>query len=145
MAYCTQADIEDFLTSQLALDTVLQLTADEVAAQISSADREIDIYLAPVVDTLPFTTVPDAVKEISIQLSAANCLDAGRADFGMQAGNGAPGEVPRSQALRSRAYRMLKTLVANPEALGSVYSSAPSSGGILYKDEVFTDDSFGGW
>ena len=145
MAYCTQAELEAFLTGQLKLDTELRLTSDEIAAQIASADREIDIYLAGVAST-PFTTVPDAVKEISLRLAAANCLDAGRTDFALVQGtSGEPGTVPRSQALRSQAHRLLERVMENPEILGT---SGPSvTAATLYKsyDAFFTEEDMENW
>lgn len=73
MSYCTQAEIE----TAISTDIVIQLTDDDnigeiveanVTAAIARADAEIDGYCA-VKYSVPFTTVPAVVAGLSLDMS----------------------------------------------------------------------------
>lgn len=76
MAYSVLDDIQKMIPK----DTVIQLTDDEgagtmnaarITEAIAQADSEIDAYLGSRYD-VPFATVPDVVKKISVDLAIYN-------------------------------------------------------------------------
>jgi phage gp36-like protein len=73
MAYCTQDDIElaiseDVLTQLTDDENTGSADADIVTAAIARADAEIDGYCA-VKYAVPFTTVPEVVAGLSLDMS----------------------------------------------------------------------------
>jgi len=157
MAYCLQADIETTVgvglntepESAPTYDVYLDLGATQVTRCIASADAEIDMYLAAVA-TVPFTTVPAAVKEVSILLAAARALEQGRLDYVVQDGPDPEslGKIPRSNALRAEGQRKLQLIKENATALlGASAGSGASAGIPVYNDppERFTEDEMDTW
>jgi hypothetical protein len=118
MAYCTEAQVEALYAIAIATTAgtdgkTLLLTADQLTAQIANADAFIDSRLFSVAGiTLPLTTVPATVMEISRMLAGANALDA--AGIPQVTEDGSTG---LARGYRDRAMEMLAQMVANPAGI----------------------------
>lgn len=88
MPYCTQADLElrisKSVLAQLTNDSANATAADSsvVSALIARADNFIDAYISQVY-AVPLSTVPVAVKNISIDLSCFYAMQRRPANFAM--------------------------------------------------------------
>jgi len=82
VAYCTQADIvlakNDALLKQLAPDGAGGISASIITGAITNADAIIDGYMLSGEYTVPLTSPPGIIKEISVGL--AICFLYGRSD-----------------------------------------------------------------
>jgi len=156
-AYCLQANIEKTIgiglgsaPTPVIYEVYLALSADQITRCIAAADAEIDMYLAAVA-TVPFTTVPTAVGEVSILLAAARALEQGRLDYSVRSdGPDAEGlgKIPRSNALRAEGQRKLQLIKENAASLLGSSSLGGASGGTpLYNEPTmkFTDDVMDDW
>jgi phage gp36-like protein len=75
MAYCTQEDIlkriDEASLIQLTDDEGQEIDSEVVARAIADADEEIDSYLS-VRYALPFSTTPDRVRALSVDIAIYN-------------------------------------------------------------------------
>ncbi len=156
-AYCTQDEIETSTGVGLGAaptpsvyEVYLGLGAAQITRCIASADAEIDQYLGSVA-TVPFTSVPTVVKEISILLAAARALDQGRLDYIVRSDgpdSEGLGKIPRSNALRNEGQRRLQHIKENAASLlGSSALGGASGGTPLYNEPTmkFTDAVMDDW
>lgn len=143
MPYCTLTDILKLIPE----DTVIQLTDDEdigtvnqarVDESIAQADAEIDSYCGGKY-SVPFSTVPDIVKKISVDIAIYN-LYSRRVE-----------EIPETRAQRYKnAIRQLEGIAKGIISIGEdPEPSAPTQGGIetnkTTDDRTFSKDSLGGF
>lgn len=143
MPYCTLTDIEKLLPTE----TIIQLTDDEnleavnqsrVDEAIAGADAEIDSYCGSKY-SVPFATVPDIVKKISVDISIYN-LYSRRLE-----------EMPETRSDRYKnAIRQLEGIAKGIISIGEdPEPAAPTQGGVetnkTESDRVFTRDSLNGF
>jgi len=141
MAYSTQSDILE----QLDEDTLIQLTDDAdtgavdtsvVDRAIADADAEIDSYCG-VRYSVPFTTVPDRVRKLSVDIAIYN-LYARR-----------KGSPEHRKERYDNAIRFLKDVAKNQASLGKDDPDAPPLDAhqpeITQSDRIFTRDKMKGF
>ncbi len=143
MAYSTLTDIKKLipeaiiiqLTDDEDLGTVNQARVDEAIAQ---ADAEIDSYCGGKY-SVPFSTVPDIVKKISVDIAIYN-LYSRRVE-----------EIPETRAARYKnAIRQLEGIAKGLISIGEdPEPSAPTQGGVenikTNDDRTFTKDNLSGY
>ena len=143
MAYSTLTDIKKLIPEE----TIIQLTDDEgtgsidqtrVDEAIAQADAEIDSYCGSRY-TVPFTTIPDIVKKISVDIAIYN-LYSRRVE-----------EIPGTRAERYKnAIRQLEGIAKGLISIGEQPEpAAPSQGGVETNktddDRTFTKDKLEGF
>lgn len=125
---------------------IIQLTDDENAGTvnearvneaIAQADAEIDSYCGGRY-TVPFTTVPDIAKKISVDIAIYN-LYSRRVE-----------EIPETRSERYKnAIRQLGDIAKGNISIGEPAADVPESGGVEINtttdDRVFTKDSLSGF
>jgi len=141
--YCTVTDIKRLLPEEL----LIQLTDDEhtetvnqtrVNEAIASADAVIDSYCGTKY-AVPFSTVPDIVKALSIDISIYN-LYSRRVE-----------EIPETRADRYKnAIGQLKDIAKGVISIGEDPAPAASSEGSpetnkTTSDRIFTRATLGGF
>jgi len=142
--YCTLTDIKKLLPEE----TVIQLTDDEgldavnqarLDESISQADAEIDSYCGGRY-AVPFTTVPDIVKKISIDIAIYN-LYSRKVE-----------EIPETRADRYKnAIRQLEGITKGLISIGEAEAppASTSEGGAgtnkTESDRTFTKDKLNGF
>lgn len=143
MPYCTLIDLKNLIPE----DVIIQLTDDEgvgvvnearVTEAIAQADAEIDSYCG-VKYTVPFTTVPDIVKKISVDLAIYN-LYSRKVE-----------EIPATRSDRYKnAIRQLEGISSgkisigeDPAPTGSSESGAEVNVGS--EDRIFTREKLAGF
>lgn len=138
MAYSALSDIVKLIPESV----IIQLTDDEgtgsvnqsrVDEAIRQADAEIDTYCGGRYD-VPFVTVPDIVKKISVDIAIYN-LYSRRVE-----------EIPETRSERYKnAIRQLGEIASGKITIGEPESSIPESGGVktntTMDDRVFTKDN----
>jgi len=143
MAYCTLEDIKKLLPEEI----IIQLTDDEnqgvvnqarVDEAIAQADAEIDSYCGSKY-SVPFSTVPDIVKKISVDIAIYN-LYSRKVE-----------EIPATRAERYKnAIRQLEGIAKGIISIGEdPEPPRPSEGGSevnkTTNDRVFTRDKLEGF
>ncbi|MDN3515363.1 MAG: DUF1320 domain-containing protein [Candidatus Brocadia sp.] len=140
MSYSTLTDIKKLIPET----TVIQLTDDEntgsadqsrVDEAIAQADAEIDSYCGGRY-AVPFTTVPDIVKKISVDIAIYN-LYSRKVE-----------EIPETRAERYKnAIRQLGDIAKGIISIGEPEGDVPEAGGVQINtttdDRVFTKDTMG--
>lgn len=141
MAYCTLTDIKKLIPETL----IIQLTDDEnigtvnqsrVDEAIAQADAEIDSYCGGRY-AVPFTTVPDIAKKISVDIAIYN-LYSRRVE-----------SLPETRADRYKnAIRQLEGIAKGLVSIGEQPEPpAPDTGGtqinVTSNDRVFTRETLG--
>ncbi len=141
MAYCTLTDIKKLIPEI----TIIQLTDDEntgaanqsrVDEAIAQADAEIDSYCGGRY-AVPFTTVPDIAKKISVDIAIYN-LYSRRVE-----------SLPETRADRYKnAIRQLEGIAKGLVSIGEQPEPpAPDTGGtqinVTSNDRVFTRETLG--
>lgn len=143
MAYSTIDDIKKLIPET----SVIQLTDDEgnglvnqarVDEAIASADGEIDSYCGGRY-TVPFTTVPEIVKKISVDIAIYN-LYSRKVET-----------IPETRAERYKnAIRQLESIAKGLVSIGIVPEPASSNAAPVYTnrtedDRIFTKDNLSGF
>ncbi len=143
MAYCTLTDIKKLLPEEI----LIQLTDDEDIEQVNQtrideaidqADSEIDSYCGGKY-SVPFSTTPDIVKKISVDISIYN-LYSRRVE-----------EIPETRATRYKnAIRQLEGIAKGMISIGEdPEPTALSNDGIKTNktsdDRTFTKDKLNGF
>jgi phage gp36-like protein len=143
MPYSTVTDIKKLLPEEL----LIQLTDDEntetvnssrVNEAIAQADAEIDSYCG-IKYSVPFTTVPDIVKKISVDITIYN-LYSRRVEV-----------IPETRADRYKnAIRQLEGISKGLISIGEDPApAAPTQGGVetnkTNDDRSFTKDNLSGY
>ena len=137
MSYSTLTDMKKLIPET----AIIQLTDDEntgsvnqarVDEAIAQADAEIDSYCGGRY-TVPFTTVPDIVKKISVDIAIYN-LYSRRVE-----------EIPETRAERYKnAMRQLEGIASGKITVGEPEADVPESGGVKTNttadDRIFTKD-----
>lgn len=141
--YSTLTDIKKLIPE----DTVIQLTDDEntgavvesrVTEAIAQADAEIDSYCGGKY-SVPFTTVPDIVKKISVDIAIYN-LYSRKVE-----------EIPETRADRYKnAIRQLEGISKGTISIGEATDPTPAAQGgpetnKTESDRIFTRDNLGGF
>lgn len=141
MAYSTLTDLKKLIPEE----TLIQLTDDENLGAVSQArvdeaiiqaDAEIDSYCGSRY-TIPFTTVPDIVKKISVDIAIYN-LYSRRVE-----------EIPETRAERYKnAIRQLEGISRGLISIGES-TEPPTQGGPKTNktddDRTFTKDDLSGY
>ena len=138
--YCTQSDIIMAITEAI----VIQLTDDDnvgvvndahVTQAIQTADAEINGYCA-VKYTVPFTTVPEIVKGLSIEIAV----------YYLYKRRTVPEAIDKAY---SKAISRLKDIARGLVSLGVQPPPAASAGGAesnkTVSDRIFTRDKMTGF
>ena len=142
MAYSTLTDIKKLIPE----GSIIQLTDDEnlgavnqarVDEAIAQADAEIDSYCGSKY-TVPFTTVPDIVKKISVDIAIYN-LYSRRVE-----------EIPETRADRYKnAIRQLEGIAKGLISIGESITPPAETGGPEANktddDRTFTKDNLGNY
>lgn len=142
MSYSALTDIKKLIPETV----VIQLTDDENAGSlnqarvdeaIASADAEIDSYCGGRY-TVPFTTVPDIVKKISVDIAIYN-LYSRRVEV-----------IPETRAERYKnAIRQLEAIATGKISIGETEEDVPETGGVKINttadDRIFTKDTLSGF
>lgn len=143
MAYSTLTDIKKLIPEE----TVIQLTDDEntgavvesrVTEAIAQADAEIDSYCGGKY-SVPFATVPDIVKKISVDIAIYN-LYSRRVE-----------EMPETRSDRYKnAIRQLEGIAKGNISIGEATEpTAAEQGGVeknkTESDRIFTKDTLSGF
>ncbi len=143
MPYCTLSDIEKLIPQ----DTIIQLTDDEdtgsvnqarVDEAIAQADSIIDSYCGTRY-SVPFSTVPDIVKTLSVDIAIYN-LYSRRVE-----------EIPETRDQRYRnAIRQLEGIARGTISIGedpepAVHSEGGSESNKTTNDRIFTRDKLEGF
>jgi len=146
MAYCTQngSNAGDIAPTKISVDQLKQLTSEDalsvvqsvVDAAIAEADADVDSYAGRRY-TVPFTTVPAKVKQLSVAISVYKLYEKRTATFG---------EVPKTiRDMYDDAISFLKDLAKGNAVIdGAVAPTAnPKTTGGSFKgnDRVFSKDS----
>lgn len=138
MPYSTLTDIKKLIPET----AIIQLTDDEdtgsvnqarVDEAIAQADAEIDSYCGGRY-TVPFTTVPDIVKKISVDIAIYN-LYSRKVEV-----------IPETRAERYKnAIRQLGDIAKGIITIGEPEADVPEAGGVQINtttdDRVFTKDT----
>src|SRR3990167_2072302 len=142
MPYSTLTDMKKLIPET----AIIQLTDDEntgssdlarVDEAIAQSDAEIDSYCGGRY-TVPFTTVPDIVKKISVDIAIYN-LYSRRVE-----------EIPETRAERYKnAMRQLEGIASGKITIGEPDADVPESGGVKTNttadDRIFTKDKLSGF
>ena len=141
--YCTLTDIKKLIPEE----TILQLTDDEelgeivqarVDEAITSADSEIDSYCGTKF-SVPFSTVPDIVKKLSIDIAIYNMYSR------------KVEEIPETRAQRYKnAIKQLESIAKGVISIGEDPAPAATSEGgpstnKTADDRTFTKDKLNGF
>jgi len=142
MPYSTLTDLKKLIPETV----IIQLTDDEntgsvnqerVDEAIASADAEIDSYCGGRY-TVPFTTVPDIVRKISVDIAIYN-LYSRKVE-----------EIPETRSDRYKNdIRQLGDIATGKITIGETDATVPESGGVQTNttadDRIFTKDSMSGF
>ncbi len=138
MPYCTLTDIKKLIPET----AIIQLTDDEntgavnqsrVDEAIAQADAEIDSHCGGRY-TVPFTTVPDIARKISVDIAIYN-LYSRKVE-----------EIPETRAERYKnAIRQLGDISSGKIMIGESEADVPEVGGVqtntTVDDRIFTKDT----
>ena len=138
MAYSTLTDIKKLIPET----AIIQLTDDENAGTvnqarvdeaIAQADAEIDSYCGGRY-AVPFTTVPDIAKKISVDIAIYN-LYSRKVEV-----------IPETRAERYKnAIRQLEAIATGKITIGESGEDVPEAGGVQIDtttdDRIFTKDT----
>ena len=142
MAYSTLTDLKKLIPET----AIIQLTDDENAGTvnqarvdeaIAQADAEIDGYCGGRY-TVPFTTVPDIARKISVDIAIYN-LYSRKVE-----------EIPETRAERYKnAIRQLGDIASGKITIGEADADVPEAGGVQTNttadDRIFTKDTLSGF
>jgi phage gp36-like protein len=150
MSYCTQIGIEpgDIMPARISESQLLQLATEDdtvdaidqgvIDDAIEAADAEIDSYCA-VKYSVPFSTVPKRIKNLSADIATYNLFKKRSATVGM------PESIRDSY---EDAIAFLKDVSAGKASLG--IDPPPASNSVTHakvksNDRVFTRDTMKGF